>query len=374
MEKELLDINSTKLLDIKSKKYDTILHLSDSDFDGYSSQYFVNKYIKKFLVETEIIYESAEPKTVNEKINKLLEYVIENKDKRILLIITDISLNEILEKKLNNFRRGNKNIELDYQLIDHHISGIKTSERNEWYYFNEQYCAGRLTYLWLEINFGKLDLERYISLLVNSHDMSLEDSKYFHKGNYIADLIFTEIKYPIFLERYKRENIFYIIEEVSRRFKEGMSVFEMEQIISLININYLKDKMEDKVFLMSKDIPYKHKTYKYFSELMSNIKFKKIIFEGKVINVIYNLGAEFQYLSKHYLRNNTDIDILINVKANRKVAMRSIKDDVNLGEICLIYLNGGGHKKAAGGYLSKEPHSQDEAEMIIEGILSNHKD
>lgn len=362
-----------KLFNIKEKEIDYVLHLSDSDFDGYSSQYFLYKYITKYKPDTKIIFRNSEPNTLNENMNYFFDFILSNKQNKYLFLITDISLTEKLEKKLNNFKRGNSNIEINYQLIDHHISGELVSSRNDWYYMNIEACAGRLTYLWLENNFGKEDLNEYISNLVNAHDIALEESKLYHKGNYIADLIFRDIQYPNLLKDYKREHLFFLIENVSKEFFNGLYTEEVERRISDINLEYLKTKMKDKIILNDKDISVKHKMYKYFAELIKDMEFKVIEANNQKIIVVFDLKESFQYLSKHYLLDNPDIDIMLNVKRNKKISGRTRKDHINLALICETHLNGGGHKKAAGGYLNKEVHSQEEAEEVIEKLLKGEE-
>jgi oligoribonuclease NrnB/cAMP/cGMP phosphodiesterase (DHH superfamily) len=74
----------------------------------------------------------------------------------------------------------------------------------------------------------------------------------------------------------------------------------------------------------------------------------KTEFEEYVMGVIY-ADQHHSILGNTICRENPDIDLCVIVNINDgKVSFRSVKDDVNTGEIAQTYFGGGGHPKASG--------------------------
>jgi oligoribonuclease NrnB/cAMP/cGMP phosphodiesterase (DHH superfamily) len=69
----------------------------------------------------------------------------------------------------------------------------------------------------------------------------------------------------------------------------------------------------------------------------------------------YNLISEIS----EYLYNVYDIDFVMcyvfQSTDHYKISLRTNKDNINVAEIAETFFNGGGHQKAAGGYLRQNP-------------------
>lgn len=358
-------------------KYDIIYHLSDTDLDGYGSQYLTS------LLNENIKYYNCRIKDYNSKIKSILDDILLNKDKKILLLITDLSLTIDEADRLNNFIRGNSNIDLKIQLLDHHITGLETSKNNKWYYLDVDKCSAKITAYYV-INYfeitscAEINYIDSIGDLIDSHDRWLENSIYHNKANHLADLVYNTL-FEDYMVDQKREYIFHIIKTLSYQIiYDNLSMKDIElRNYNMIN-SYLKNKIDEDIY-ENDDIKLEHKFYHYletiYSELKNEIvemKYNDQIVKFKIsVNMDSNL---FQYLSHIHLKKNRDLDFMVNLKNNNSkcsLSFRSLVFDVE--EIARKHFEGGGHKQACGGKINfnKNFISDTEAkELILNKILN----
>lgn len=328
-----------------------LYHLSHNDLDGYSCQYMTTKiFAKHYCYNTNY-------NEVNEALNIIFSFILKNRKEKYLFLITDINLTMEVATKVNNFIRGNKDIDVVVQLLDHHISGIECAEKFSWYHLNDKKCGTYLTFEWLRdtisLDFFNEKNFEYFSSIVNASDLWLKNDPYFEKGNYLSDIAFNFIKYPKIFNGHKRKHIFYILESIVNEYKLGKSIENVESKVFKIASNYLKNKIEDK-FFKNENLPYKQKLCRYFYLLLmkyNDNKIEIIDIEGKKGKFIYDFGAEyFQYVSDHYIEEQ-NIDFLCHFGKDMKLSLRSKGEHNSVEYIAKKYFNGGGHVNASGGHV-----------------------
>lgn len=340
------------------KKYDIVFHLSHNDLDGYASQYAMT------FTKENILFYNTSYEDVNLNINLIFKEILNNKDKKILFLITDVSFDINAVNKINNFKKGNKNIDVSFQLLDHHKSNSASSEYNDWYYFDNDKCATLLTCEYVIENFkltkNEIDYLKYLGDFVDSHDRWLETHKYHHKANFLSDFIFN-ISYPDFLNDNKREYIFFLIKKISLLFKENFiskllnknSIEYCEKNIMNIIKSYLQGKIPDMI-LKDKNLKLNNKMIYLFTTLYEKTESNTYSVEinGKIqkFKILFDINSTiFQYLSHYYLGRNSDVNFMISVKKSGSMSFRSRYEECDVSYLAKTYFNGGGHSCASGG-------------------------
>jgi len=388
------------------EKYDLIYHLSHSDLDGYGSQYITNIISKTslFSKNNKIIFKNSNNyKDTDINIKQIFKEIISmknkktyKKSKKILLLITDLSIKENTAKKMNNFKRGNKDINIDFLVFDHHKTTKKLIEENEWYFLNINKCATKIysEYIINILKFYKNNINKEIinhlelvSNVVNSMDLWLSSDKYFHKANLLSDTLFN-FNFPLSeefeeIKNIKREFIFNYIYLYMQNINEDIEKIEEKLpklLINTINIafesKYSYNIIEKELNILSS----KNLLYKYISKYINEKKlFEKYteskinIFGYKGIILFEENSNLFQYFSHYYLEENTEIDLILNVKRNGSISFRSIKNNIDVEIISKkLDINGGGHKHAAGCKIKfkKDIHSLKELNKELKSYIN----
>lgn len=336
-----------------NKKYDLFYHLSDIDLDGYGSQYFVSK------TDENVEFFSVKIYNFREKLNEVFSKCLENKDKKIMILITDISLDSSLYEKMTNFKKSNSNIDLTFQVLDHHISN-GLYEDTDWYFIDESKCSAKITCEWVLKNYNFTDSEdkfyRFVGEMVDSQDRWLTNHNLFSRSVFLADIIFNTKFLDIFEEE-KREYFFYFIEEYCKLvFFNDHNISYLENMVNPINREFLKNKVEPEYFnefistnnlfyywfiKMFKDDPVKTG----FEILQTNSGLKFVAF-FEINSTIY------QYFSHLFLEYFTDIDFCVSVKRKGNLSFRS-QEHCDVGSLARDFFNGGGHKNASGGKVNE---------------------
>jgi len=150
-----------------------IYHLSHIDLDGYSCQ-LILKYTP-YKVENFNANYGAE---VKENLEVILEK-IKNSDEKAYILITDLNLttdeSKWLNSEVNRLNELKKDVVL--QLLDHHGSGIDSSNKYDWYFLDTTRCATKITYDFVKENFEFNEpnwLEKFVSV-VNAVDLWKQD-------------------------------------------------------------------------------------------------------------------------------------------------------------------------------------------------------
>lgn len=353
-------------------KYEKIYHLSHTDLDGYGSQ-----YMTKFLGsvnDIEIIYFNAGYDQVTAKIKEVFSELLKN-NVYSLFLITDLSLNEELAKKINNFKKGNKHLNFDVQVLDHHKTGMSVAEQNDWYLFDNDKCGASLTAEFVNGLHDNEDLKTHlvkIGNFIQAHDLWEKDNDCFGAANLLSDVIFN-LYFPDFLD--KRRFLFNYIFLFTDAFFVLKNVDDLEIakpfiLTEAINLSYSLS-IEDKLFMADKNIGSLYKLYYIHAKMYSQIQdqFETLIINGFKCKVFFEVNSGFfQYFSHYYLENNSDMDFVFSIKKNGHASFRSVKE-IDVGKIAESF-GGGGHLHAAACKFAnwENIHSYEEAVAFLRKV------
>lgn len=338
------------------KNYENIYHLSHIDLDGYASQLILNEFFKMNFLKNNISFYNVDYGNANKELNIIFKKMLEKKEETHYLFITDLALNENEVKKINNFKKGNKHINVEIKALDHHKTSKKLAEDNEWLNLDIQNCATRMTYHFLTQSFQKNKFLNNLSLLVQAHDLWEENSIYFNKRNFLRNTIFTFlIKYPDIIKKKQIEQYLFVIKKIGEKLINDITVTQIQREIYDINTDFIKNKIEDK-YAKNKDLSYEEKLYRFFYleiKKKQETELKEFYINDKKGICLFDLGESFQHVSKHFLKGDKSLDFVLHMKKTKKLSLRS-KKGVDVEKIAKQYFNGGGHENASGGKLDTE--------------------
>jgi len=378
------------------EKFDKIYHISDIDMDGFSSQYMMKQ------INQNIKYYNPKRNDLSQSINSIFQDIVENmKGKKVLILITDLSLDDKIAKKLNNFPRGNKQVDISIKLLDHHKTGSDVAEKYDWYIFDNNQCSAKLTANFVNLNFdidevSKTKIKR-LGDFVDSNDRWIEDHPDFDKASYLSEVMSNLKMFPEFLENEERDLLFHMIESIFNKYEEGLNTEEVEKETNVLILKHLKNKLPEE-YLENKNISTLKKLLMYMGQLVIEKHqeyLSTIEVDGKKLLIFMNLSSSVNQQVPSFILNNTEFfDATANIKTTTgKVSFRARKGKADVGLIAKEHFSiineknpnaskiGGGHAGASGGYLdfSKDtPKSYTELIRILEKKFnidkSNSKD
>ncbi|MBB6453250.1 oligoribonuclease NrnB/cAMP/cGMP phosphodiesterase (DHH superfamily) [Salirhabdus euzebyi] len=255
-----------------------------------------------------------------------------NKDKDTLLIITDLSVNEENEKKLDEYVKAGGKV----QFLDHHKTAL---------HFND-YDWGQVV---VEDEEGKLTSAT--SLLYEY----LVKNDYLEPSNGIAEFVELVRQYDTWeweknnnLEAQRLNALFFLI---------SIDEFEEKMIDRLLSSDHFYfDEFEKKVLDMEDD-----KIERYIRRKRRELVQAKM--EGLYAGIVYaesyhsELGNE---LGKEY--PHLDFIAILNI-GSKRVGFRTIHDHVDVSEFAGLF-GGGGHAKASGCTLTDDAYNKFVAETF----------
>ena len=157
-------------------------HLSHTDLDGYTCQ-FVTKQLYPYGHFVNANYGEE----VIARINEILA-LIEKDPKESFFLITDLNLNPEEAAYLDErVRQLQQSFPLKLQLLDHHLSGLETSLRYEWYHLDSTKSASLITFNYFQND----SLKKYEKLIeaVNAVDIWLSEEEAFEFGKVLMRAI-----------------------------------------------------------------------------------------------------------------------------------------------------------------------------------------
>lgn len=295
---------------------------SHTDLDGYGCN-----LIMKILFDNEADCENLNYDTVNERI---LEFINTEEYKEYELIyITDISVNEevakVIDDKVNNEK-------LNIMLLDHHPTALYLN-KYEWVTVDierdgEKTSGTRMLYDFCEeaikiiANDGIINKNDFFNLIENirKYDTWLWKEKY----NDIKPKQLNDLFYLLGADRF--------IDNLLRGVRFATNVVD--------------DFIEDNKLLLELQ---QEKIDKYISK-----KNKEIIqynIDGYNVGVVF--AEQFQSeLGNKLSEMNPQYDLIVMI-GDKTISYRTVKDNINCGEIAKLF-GGGGHPKASGSQITVE--------------------
>ncbi|AIF44845.1 DHH family phosphoesterase [Virgibacillus sp. SK37] len=259
-------------------------------------------------------------------LNREVKWFLENESKDTFLMITDLSVNEENEKRLENFYKEGGQV----QLIDHHKTALS---------FND--------YEWADVRVegesGKLHsaTSLYYDYLVKNN--------YLEASNAISEFVELVRQYDTWEwekndnQKAKRLNALFFLVSIDE-FEETM----LERLSKDVNFDF--DDFEKKLLDMEDDkiVRYIRRKRRELVQIKAGGYFAGVVFAESYHSELGNqLGKEYPHL---------DYIAILNI-GGRRMGFRTIHDHVDVSEVAGSF-GGGGHEKAAGCSLTEEAYNQ----------------
>lgn len=259
-------------------------------------------------------------------LNREVEWFLENDNKETFLFITDLSVNEEMEKKLELFYQSNGNV----QMIDHHKTAL---------HFNN--------YDW-----GHVQVEDDEGKLTSATSLFYEflvETKHIEPSGAVSEFVELVRQYDTW-EWEKNDNheaqrlnaLFFLI---------SIEEFEEKMMSRLTSSEHFRfDEFEVKILDMEE-----HKIERYIRRKRRELVQSQVgeLFAGIVYAESYHseLGNE---LGKEY--PHLDYIAILNI-GGKRLGFRTIHEDVDVSEVAGQF-GGGGHAKASGCSMNEEAYQQ----------------
>ena len=318
-------------------------HLSHTDLDGYGCQ-----FLTKRIFPNAIFYNANYGLEVMLFIKDILDKIEHtSKNEDILLIITDLNLtldeSKNLNHKIKKLNESGYNIKL--QLLDHHGTGLKCSEKYDWYFLDTSRSATKITYDYLYENYSKfkecchLDFENLINS-INAVDIWLENEDLFEFGKVCMTMIAKayEINNILFRDQ-NRDYKFYLLEK-------SMKYVSLENGHILLDENIYKIKKEY-LNLTNKNDTIDNLSSLYLVESLEKRKEElTVYYKGHKGLLTFTLGG-ISIPANTFLKVNDDYDFFIDVSRRGKASLRA-DNKLDVSVLADKLAKGGGHPNASG--------------------------
>lgn len=318
-------------------------HISHTDMDGYGCQ-----LISRKIFPEGTFLNANYGLEVKLFINEVLENIQQiSKDEEILFLITDLNLttdeSKNLDKNISNLINDGYKITL--QLLDHHITGKKSSEKYEWYFLDTSRSATLITYDYFCTNYEKFEekCEPHFSKLVqaiNAADIWKDKDELFEFGKVCMSMItksfeINNLLFPTQHRDYKHflltkaldyitmEDGYILLDEKIYHFKkEFLNNSGINNTLDNLSSSYLVDSLDSKKEELTV-------YYKNFKGLLT-----------------YSLG-NISISANAFLKANPDFDFFMDIGRHGRVGFRA-DNKIDVSKLAQKLANGGGHPNASG--------------------------
>lgn len=316
-----------------------LFHISHTDLDGYGCQLITNEFFNDTT-----FYNANYGLEVKLSIKKVLEEIKKYKDKEIFFIISDLNLNlqesEELDKDINHLLSLGFDIKL--QLLDHHISGQKSSDKFQWYYLNDRRSATKIVYDYILKRFDA-DISYLAPLVnaINAVDIWLEDeNKNFEFGKVLMSMI-TKVKEinSILFADLNREFKFDLLKKSMKFLDEENGHIKLDNEVHFMKKDFLKlDENDDTLDNLSAI---------YLVKCLDDIKNRLTVHYKEHKGLLtYCLGS-ISIPANAFLNANSDYDFFIDINKKGNASLRA-NGNLDVALLASKLANGGGHINASG--------------------------
>jgi len=327
-------------------------HLSHTDLDGYTCQ-----FITKHLFEDGYFVNANYGDEVTVRIDEILGQIEKRGDESYFLI-TDLNLSLQEAQYLDSRVKELENVKL--QLLDHHLSGLDTSMKFDWYHLDSTKSASLITF-----NFFKDEkiehLEKLINA-VNAVDIWLSEDRLFEFGKVLMRGVdeAKEINRVTFLN----EGIAYkhhILKRSLDFLKNGADHIAFDDELWKIKKSFFIQERNDT--LDNLITGYILKLLKIKKELMT-IYFRD--YKGILTFGIQNSSI----IGNAFLKAHPDYHFFMNVNSRGTFSLRA-DNKMDVSQMAEAVAGGGGHPNASGGKIKdfKEFFIYEELKSFIEELL-----
>ncbi|HJE03188.1 3',5'-cyclic-nucleotide phosphodiesterase [Aliarcobacter thereius] len=315
-----------------------LFHISHTDLDGYACQFLTNKVFSKST-----FYNANYGLEVKQALKQALIDIEKHKDEKLLFIISDLNLtpqeSAELDKNIDELKEFGCDITL--QLLDHHISGKKSSEKYDWYFLDDKRCATKIVFDYLKDNFdAKIDEYKELVDTINAVDIWLENEvENFEFGKVLMSSIIKarEINSILFASL-DREYKFYILDKAKDYLNFEDRHIILDNDMHKIKKDFLKENKDDTLDNLSA---------KYLVKSLDTIKDElTIVYNGQKGLMTYCLGS-ISIPANSFLRANSDYDFFIDINKKGNASFRA-DGKLDVSQLAMKLANGGGHINASG--------------------------
>jgi uncharacterized protein len=321
-----------------------LFHISHTDLDGYGCQLVTKEYFKEGF-----FYNANYGVEVKLSIKKVLEQILEYKEDEIFILISDLNLtfqeSRDLDKDVNDLIKDGFKIKL--QVLDHHISGKKSSETFDWYYLDDKRCATKIVYDYIFEEYEGFDSNTsdWLKPLVdsiNAVDIWLEhEVKNFEFGKVLMSMIskVREINNILFADL-NRDFRCYLLKEAAKYLDMVDGYIKLDNDVHFIKKDFLK--------LSDKDDTLDNLSATYLVKTLVDVKNDlTVTYKGHKGLLTYCLGS-ISIPANAFLRANPEYDFFIDVNKKGNASFRA-DGKVDVALLASKLANGGGHVNASGG-------------------------
>jgi hypothetical protein len=346
-----------------------LFHLSHTDLDGHSCQAVSSKFFgdSKF-------YNSNYGAEVSVKLKQMVHDIFTNckKNDEVLFLITDLNLTtqecQFVDQeceKLSNF-----GININLQLLDHHISGKTQAASHKWYKLDIERSATKLTFEYLCAKFPTVQIENEFALFVksvNAVDIWLENDEFFEFGKVFMRLILEakEISKVMFANEHAdyRIKLLYSALEFLKGDDLSDKHIELDDNVHKLRKSYLAQNQKNDTI--------DNLTSRFIVNLLGQKKNQMAVtINGKRGLFTTGLG-NVSVVANYFLKNNEDFDFVIDLSGKGNLGLRSC-DRVDVCEIAKNFFGGGGHTNASGGKMpnAREFYTYEEYLAFMNNYIS----
>lgn len=321
-----------------------LFHISHTDLDGYGCQLITKEYFKEGF-----FYNANYGIEVKLSIKKVLEQILEYKEDEILILISDLNLtfqeSKDLDRDVNNLIKDGYKIKL--QLLDHHISGQKSSETFPWYYLDDKRCATKIVYDYMFEEYEGFDCNTSAWLkplvdAINAVDIWLENEvKNFEFGKVLMSMItkVREINNILFADL-NRDFRCHLLKEAAKYLDVVDGYIKLDNDVHFIKKDFLK--------LSEKDDTLDNLSATYLVKTLADVKDDlTVIYKDHKGLLTYCLGS-ISIPANAFLRANPEYDFFIDINKKGNASFRA-DGKVDVALLASKLANGGGHVNASGG-------------------------
>lgn len=343
-------------------------HLSHTDMDGYGCQlisrkiftdgYFLNanygQEVKLFI------------KDILEKISLC------DKNEDILFMITDLNLttdeSKNLDRNISNLQENGYKITL--QLLDHHGTGKKSSEKYDWYYLDTSRSATKITYDYFCENFSNFKNEceenfDKLVLAINAADIWLDNDSLFEYGKVCMSMV---------SKSYEVNNI--LFPNQHRDYKH----FLLTKALEFVDLEDGYITLDEKIYFYKKEFLNTTSSNNSLDNLSSSYLVKSLADKKDELTVYYKeykglltycLG-NISISANAFLKANPDFDFFMDIGRRGRAGFRA-DNKIDVSILAQKLAKGGGHPNASGAAFDdfKESSMYNDVKQYVQNKLDN---
>ncbi len=345
-----------------------LFHISHTDLDGYGCQ-----FISKKIFQNAIFYNANYGQEVKLFLKDALDKIeIETKDTEIFLLITDLNLTADEAKKLDrDIKRLNENgYNIKLQLLDHHGTGEKSSNKYDWYFLDTSRSATKITYDYFYKNYSEFkdlcedNFEQLIDA-INAVDIWLDEDKLFEFGKVCLTMVSKsrEINNLLFTTQ-SRDYKFFLLEQALKFVTLKNGHIKLDENIYHIKKEYLNlDKNDNTIDNLSS---------LYLVKSLENKKDDLTVYYKEYKGLLtYTLGG-ISIPANAFLKANSDYDFFLDIGRRGHAGFRA-NNNLDVSILAQKLADGGGHPNASGAAFKdfKETSLYENVKEYIQNKLNN---